>query len=170
MTCTVLPVNLLTPNELPEAAALEAAHFPAPWTPAQFQSGHDQGLVRVHGIRHNTGLIGYVSCLILAPEMEILNMAVQPDFRRHGLGGALVKGALEHGWSLGVTLCHLEVDETNAPAVALYRSLGFVPTGRRPGYYRHPAGLRDAILMRRSLISPGVQACCDAAPAREGLP
>lgn len=141
-------VFLLSRDELSEATALEAAHFPAPWSLKQFQSGYDQGTCRVHGVRVEVALIGYISCQILPPEMEILNMAVRQDFRGRGLGRALAAAALEHGAAQGIDVCHLEVDETNLAAVHLYTALGFTPIGRRPDYYRHPEGAGDAILMR----------------------
>ncbi|WP_051822415.1 ribosomal protein S18-alanine N-acetyltransferase [Desulfonatronum thiodismutans] len=141
-------VFLLSRDELPEAAALEADHFSAPWFPEQFQDGHDRGTCRVHGIRDGTMLIGYISCHVLPPEMEILNMAVRPGFRGRGLGRALVAAALKHGASLGIELCHLEVNETNGAAVHLYTTLGFTRIGRRRDYYRCPEGARDAILMQ----------------------
>ena len=37
-------------------------------------------------------------------------------------------------------IVHLEVEEGNAPALALYRRLGFGEIGRRDGYYGPPTG------------------------------
>jgi ribosomal-protein-alanine N-acetyltransferase len=75
-------------------------------------------------------------------ESEILNLAVSPDFRRLGIGRALVISLLE---SLrGPTF--LEVRASNPAAISLYKSLGFQEVGRRPGYYETPP--EAAIVMK----------------------
>jgi ribosomal-protein-alanine N-acetyltransferase len=48
-----------------------------------------------------------------------------------------------------VTEVILEVRASNQPALGVYRKLGFVATGCRPGYYRDPQ--EDAALMRLGL-------------------
>ncbi|WP_370632683.1 GNAT family N-acetyltransferase, partial [Eikenella sp. Marseille-P7795] len=44
----------------------------------------------------------------------------------------------------------LEVRSSNRAAFALYQQHGFIPSGRRPGYYPRPDGSReDALLMEK---------------------
>jgi len=62
-------------------------------------------------------------------EWELLNIAVDPAFRRRGLGRALV-AALPAGRTF------IEVRESNAAARALYVTCGFVEWGVRRGYYK----------------------------------
>ena len=47
---------------------------------------------------------------------------------------------------LHVARVHLEVDEANAPARALYARHGFTIVGRRAGYYAKPDGTRATAL------------------------
>jgi [ribosomal protein S18]-alanine N-acetyltransferase len=141
----------LTRNDLPLVAQLEALCFPKPWSLEQMQAGYDEHSYTLLGTRDQEELSGYVSFVVLPPEMEILTVAVAPKHRERGLGRALVSSALEYGTVRGVQVCFLEVDETNTPALRLYESLGFNRTGKRRGYYFHPAGSRDAVVMRRLL-------------------
>ena len=56
---------------------------------------------------------------------EIYVIAVDPDFQGRGLGRQLVLAGLESLAAKGVTTGMLYVDNDNASARALYRSLGF---------------------------------------------
>ncbi|MFM7347503.1 MAG: GNAT family N-acetyltransferase [Tagaea sp.] len=80
----------------------------------------------------------------IADEAELLTLAVAPDYRRQGLGAALVR-AVASVVPLA-RLLHLEVGADNPPALTLYRTLGFAQAGRRKDYYRRPDGrLVDAL-------------------------
>ena len=71
-------------------------------------------------------------------EWELLNIAVDPVFRRRGVGRALV-GALPPG------RIFIEVRESNRAARTLYETSGFSVCGRRRGYYQFPS--EDGIVM-----------------------
>jgi ribosomal-protein-alanine N-acetyltransferase len=71
-------------------------------------------------------------------EWELLNLAVDAEKRRRGVGRALV-GALPGG------RVYLEVRESNKAAIALYASSGFSVCGRRRRYYQSPE--EDGIVM-----------------------
>jgi ribosomal protein S18 acetylase RimI-like enzyme len=49
---------------------------------------------------------------------------VEPDVRRRGLGRAVMDALLEWGAEQGATTLWLHVETDNAPAIALYESLG----------------------------------------------
>ena len=87
---------------------------------------------------------GFCSWRQSAPdEAEILNIAVDPKFRRRGLGSALLSAVCENTRST----IFLEVAEHNTPAISLYRKLDFQPAGFRPGYYNQ--GKVNAVVMKK---------------------
>ncbi len=75
-------------------------------------------------------------------EFEILNLAVAPEYRRQGLGSALLKaaGILRGAW-------FLEVRASNLAAQEFYRKCGFTVAGNRKRYYQCP--VEDAIVLGR---------------------
>lgn len=60
-----------------------------------------------------------------SPRWLIANVAVHPDYRRHGIALALMRATLEHVRDKGGTEVLLQVDDDNAGAIALYQQLGF---------------------------------------------
>ena len=59
------------------------------------------------------------------PWAEITEMYVRPQFRRNGLGRALVEAALDCGRQRGCHEFHLLVDRSNVTAQAFYIAIGF---------------------------------------------
>lgn len=87
----------------------------------------------------------------IADEAELLTLGVAPEFRRQGLGAALVRAVASV--VPRARALHLEVAADNAPALTLYRTMGFDQVGRRKDYYRRPAGrLADALTFA---VDPG---------------
>ena len=92
----------------------------------------------------NSTVAGFCSWRRTAPgEAELLNLAVDPAFRRHGVASALLEvlGAQAQG------TVFLEVAEPNTAAIALYRRLGWEQVGLRAGYYDH--GTINGIVMKK---------------------
>ena len=82
----------------------------------------------------------------IADEAELLTLGVAPEFRRQGLGAALVR-AIASVVPRARAL-HLEVAADNRGAMTLYRLLGFRQIGRRKDYYRRAGNsLVDALTM-----------------------
>lgn len=60
----------------------------------------------------------------------LVGMWVDPAARGRGVGERLVRAVLDDAAARGRTRVLLDVAHENAPALALYRRMGFVPTGR----------------------------------------
>jgi ribosomal-protein-alanine N-acetyltransferase len=93
-------------------------------------------------------LIGYVCWWLVADEIHILNLAVHPDYRRAGIGRALVQRVLDDAAAKRALSVSLEVRPENDGARALYRGFGFADHGVRKHYYGRG---EDAIIMTRML-------------------
>lgn len=88
-------------------------------------------------------------------ERELLSIGVLPDHRRAGIGREMVEMVIAESARSGAARLFLEVAEDNDGAQRLYRELGFVAVGRRPGYYRRKAGPPvGALTLRRTLTRP----------------
>lgn len=97
-------------------------------------------------------LVGFVLGTIQrAYEARILALAVEEDWRRHGIASRLTRQFLENFRDYGVQRVTLEVRVSNKPAIELYRSMGFEPTGMIEDYYGDG---EDAYVMENKLSSP----------------
>jgi ribosomal-protein-alanine N-acetyltransferase len=149
-------------NELDALAALEGLCFTLPWSKEQL-AGH---LTLPHfaafglraPLRKNAGaqgdtpdapLLAYLSFYHSPDELEILNLAVAPEWRRHGCGARLLRLVLRMAANMGIGRAVLEVRSGNLAALALYTGQGFTQVGRRSGYY-HDSG-EDALVLACSL-------------------
>lgn len=95
---------------------------------------------------------GFALVQIIAPDAEILTLAVDPGAQGGGVGAAVLAEALALAAQAGAEAMFLEVAADNAPARALYARAGFVETGRRRGYYARPGRAAvDALTLTRTL-------------------
>ncbi|MEV5375255.1 GNAT family N-acetyltransferase [Streptomyces nondiastaticus] len=84
--------------------------------------------------------------------LVIADLRVAPGHRGRGIGPALMERALAHGRELGARTAWLEVTNVNAPAVRVYRRMGFALCGLDTSLYRGTASEGEtALFMSRSL-------------------
>lgn len=132
-------------------AQAHASAFDEPWAAEEFED-----LLQGAGIFGFLAVdetpVGTVLCRVVADEMEVLTLAVDPRVRRQGVARALVTAALGAARQAGAEAAFLEVAVDNAPATALYAGMGFRREGLRRGYYDRGAdGTVDALVMRLDL-------------------
>lgn len=80
---------------------------------------------------------------------HLVNLAVDPAFRRRGIGSTLLQKSLEYLQSLGAKNCELEVRVNNEEAIELYQKFGFAIREIIKNYYRNGD---DAYLMAKELV------------------
>ena len=86
---------------------------------------------------------GFLSLWIVADQGEINNIAVDKDFRRKGIGNALIQKMITD--FTDVNSFYLEVRKSNENAISLYKKNGFKICGERKNFYKNPT--ENALLM-----------------------
>ena len=139
-----LVIQRAGPDDLDRVSGIEQVSFPTPWS----RSLLAEELARPGALylKASVGgeLVGYVGLWHYAGEGHVCTLAVDPGWRGHGIGEALVICALEQAAGLGAEVVALEYRVSNHGAARLYEKLGFAVVGRRPRYY-HDTG-EDAVL------------------------
>ena len=90
-------------------------------------------------------IAGYIVARETAGELHINNVAVRADFRRRGIGAALLGRILHEARRRKSNAAFLEVRSANFAAQALYEKSGFTAIARRADYYSEPR--EDAVVM-----------------------
>ena len=124
-----------TTSDAAEIACIESVSFPTPWSEELILSEMREPLSSFFVAVTNDKVIGYYGFIHILDELHILNVAVDPTFRKCGVGNYLISHLLETARTLSARAVTLEVRESNLPAIRLYEKFGFVFSGVRPHYY-----------------------------------
>lgn len=136
-------------------AAIHETAFPIGWGADDIAALIDDHTVTARTIRPISWLgrgpiEGFILVRQAGDEGEVLTFAVASHCQGRGYGTRLLDDALIALRGRGVAAVFLEVAETNASALKLYRRRGFVQVGERPAYARLADGSKvQALVMRR---------------------
>jgi [ribosomal protein S18]-alanine N-acetyltransferase len=95
-------------------------------------------------------LAGFILLMDVVDAIEIIRVAVHPDYRGRGIGDTLVKRALEESIKKGMENIFLEVRESNTKALKLYEKNGFEQCGVRKNYYSNPK--ENGVIMIKRIV------------------
>jgi [ribosomal protein S18]-alanine N-acetyltransferase len=144
--------------DLDAAAEIHAQAFSQAWSGDEFAAllGQDGvfGFAARRVAAPDTSPLGIVLARLAVDEAEILTVAVSPAARGKGVGRLLMDAVLERLHAERANALFLEVEETNVPALALYRRLRFEEVGRRPAYYAGTDGKRTSALILKRALRP----------------
>ena len=130
-------------------ASLHNSALDQHWTAEAAQKLLDlPGTVAFVALARDQEPAGHVLALGAGETTDIVTIGVAPNFRRQGVGRALLAALLRRSAERGYSGVTLEVDEANIAARALYEGMGFTVRGRRAGYYRHADGAKDGLILR----------------------
>ena len=144
--CKAAIIRVAEAGDILKLMEIELSGFVSPWsleTLRQELENHDRTHYVVADIQGE--VVGYAGLWVIIDEGHITRIAVDPKFRRQGIGQDLVKTLMEVGANSGCQSFTLEVMASNIGARKLYKDLGFEEVGFRPGYYEMED--QDAVIM-----------------------
>ncbi len=139
----ILPLQV---KDIPRILEIERQVFSSPWNEEVFLQELNQIRVSRSFIAVNNNIIaGYVIAWFVADEIHLINIAVDPGYRRKGIGSGLLSFIIKLAEVEGRKLITLEVRLSNTAAQGFYKSFSFHIMGIRKGYYSD--NQEDALLM-----------------------
>lgn len=134
-------------EDLDQVEAIEKEIFSLPWSKKSFHDAcsHSENIYLV--CADEDKIAGYCGLWTVFGEGNITNMAVSADYRRQGIGKALMQEMEKRGQQIDVSVFFLEVRESNEAAKKLYEQMGYREIGKRKRFYERP--VEDAIVMSK---------------------
>ncbi len=136
-------------EDLPELARLEADLFSDCWSRESLLDSLGQSYVRFYGAYKGNELVGYLIFSHIVDELEIFRIGVKPSCQREGIAKLLIEKLISFGKEEKAARVLLDVRQSNRPARALYKKMGFLEDGKRRDFYEDPR--EDALLMSMDL-------------------
>ena len=98
----------------------------------------------------NDKVIGFFECMILPPDIELYDIAVDESEQGKGYAKIMIDYMIKIAKDSHIHTLFLEVNSINYKAISLYNKYGFKEYSIRKDYYGKN---EDAILMRLDLIN-----------------
>ena len=147
MNLTIIQLGILHLNSCID---LDQKALKGLWTKSQWEKELTDSKRICIGVMDidNKYLLGLCSAWLVIDELHITSIAVHPIHQRKGLGKFLMSDLIKRSNSLQTNQINLEVKDTNKPAKAFYKSMGFKIVGNRSNFYKDGS---DAILFTKQL-------------------
>jgi [ribosomal protein S18]-alanine N-acetyltransferase len=141
----------MTADDLPAVMEIERKTFPADaWSEGMLRGElNDQPRTRHYVVALvDDAIVGYAGLAAAGDQADVQTIAVLAEWRRSGVGGAMLTELLAEAARRGAVSVFLEVRADNPDAQAVYDRFGFERIGLRRHYYEDGT---DAIMMRKDL-------------------
>jgi ribosomal-protein-alanine N-acetyltransferase len=154
-----IELRRLTLADLGDIERIERSAYPTPWSRSMFAgelakpTSISLGAVDAD---EEFALVGYLIISRYVDAWHVMNVAVDPAYRRQGVATTLLEELFRLTEGDGRRGYTLEVRVSNASAIALYERLGFHATGVRRGYYTD--NREDALVMWKDPVRTTVPA------------
>ena len=141
-------IRIVAEPDLDAILRIEEGCYPLPWSFQQFVQELENPVASLLVCEVENEIVGYICYWLIADEMQILNLATAPQFRRKGVAAQLMTRAFSCCPPEQLSSVWLEVRAANRAAITLYQHYGFNKSGIRKAYYRDG---EDAIVMVKTL-------------------
>ena len=144
-----LEIRRLQLRDLGAIEEIERASYPTPWSRSMFAGEIAKPSSVCLGAfdGESERLVGYLIVSRYVDAWHVMNVAVDPQLRRHGIAQRLLSELFARTGDDGQRGYTLEVRVSNDEAIRLYEKLGFRSRGVRRGYYTD--NREDALIMWR---------------------
>lgn len=126
-------IDFLTERDIPRAAEIEKKCLDTAWSENQISSLPEGAVYLV--AREEGEILGIASMYCVFDEGQIMNIAVDPVFRRRGVGKSLLDRLCKIAVERKCVSLVLEVALDNESAISLYEKCGFEKAGKRKGFF-----------------------------------
>ena len=152
-----LRVEPMAVGDLDAVQDIERRSFRTPWPAHAYRTELETNRLAHYLVARVSGqVVGYGGMWVMVDEAHITTFAVDPDWRRQGIGERLLLALLDLATGRNAREATLEVRLSNLPARRLYEKYGFRPVGLRPRYYSDDN--EDALIMTTEpLAGPQMQ-------------
>ena len=144
-------LRAITEEDLPELLRVERASQIVPWSTdiflRCFENHYDGWAIEIK----DNKIAGFMMVSFMLEDCHILNLSIDPDFQRQGLGSQLLAYVVAYAKGRGAKMVYLEVRCNNCAAIALYEKAGFIQIGKRKNYYPKVSGREDALVFAKEL-------------------
>lgn len=153
---TPFALRPMTASDLDAVLAIERASFAGPWSEAMLEDelGRPDRCWQV--AIADGAVVGFGGTMLVGDECHLMDIAVDPAWRREGVARALLWALASGADAAGAARMTLEVRPSNVEALELYAGCGFDVVGRRTGYY--PETGEDALVLTSRPLRPHLRA------------
>ncbi|MCH7528864.1 MAG: ribosomal protein S18-alanine N-acetyltransferase [Candidatus Marinimicrobia bacterium] len=123
-------------EDISQLLDIEHYCYDDPWPREAFEEEIGNGVAGIGMVAEDDGIIvGFITGLTMAQELQVHNIAVHPDYQGRGIGRQLMEAVDDLGRAGDYQRISLEVRQDNDIACKLYLSLGFKAVGTRKDFY-----------------------------------
>ena len=150
-----IELRRLEMRDLDRIEEIERESYPTPWSRSMFAGELAKPSSVCLGAfdTERDVLVGYLIISRYVDAWHVMNVAVEPSQRRHGIAQNLLERLFELTANDSRRGYTLEVRVSNANAIRLYERLGFQARGLRRGYYTD--NREDALIMWKDPLPAG---------------